>query len=235
MTLLTTEIVRARAGDVVIFAADRRITRGTLPDGNRKKIFRIPNRQAGIGYFGLAEIPLGSSIQPMSEWIQDFFFQLKPSDDLESIAQRLAAELNTAVPKSLRDAETSGFHLAGLAADGRAEFWFVRNIDDNFKLTQSDYQIREEFKSRDALALPQGALCGYRNGDIRAHVVAWEKIDESFGSLLGTPSFRPLTTIGDYVDWVKFKMELVAAFYEHFAMESIIGSPVDAFAFPDAA
>jgi len=230
MTLLTTEVHRAVAGDVVVFAADRRITCGTRAVGDRAKIFRIPNHQAGIGYFGLAEVPTGSSRQPMSEWIQDFFFQLDPNDNLASIAGRLASALNAAVPKDWRDQEVSGFHLAGLDAYGKAEFWFIRNINDAGNLTGSDFQAREDFQSRDAPTLPPRAVQIYRNGDIRAHVATWGKIDDSFGSLLGTASFRSLTTVDDYTDWVRFKLELIAQFYERYSTESIIGAPIDAFA-----
>jgi len=230
VTLLTTEIHRGADGDIVVFAADQRITRGLQCDGNRPKIFRLPGRLAGIGYFGLAEVRTGSSTQPMSEWIRDFFYHLQANDSLRAIAEQLVAHLNTDVPKAWRDKEASGFHLAGLDASGRAEFWYIRNIDDTGILTQTDYQLREDFKSRDALVLPAGAAQIYRNGDIRAHVAAWGKIDESFGALLGTPSFRALSDINDYVDWVKFKLEVVASFYERFATESIIGHPVDAFA-----
>jgi hypothetical protein len=83
--------------------------------------------------------------------------------------------------------------------------------------------------------LPQGATQIYRNGDIRAHVAAWTQIDASLGALLGTPSFRTLNSVEDYVKWVKFKMESIASFYEHFATESIIGPPIDAFAITYAA
>ena len=33
----------------------------------------------------------------------------------------------------------------------------------------------------------------------------------------------------DYVEWVKFKIELIAEFYDRFCRSSIIGKPVDGF------
>jgi len=38
-------------------------------------------------------------------------------------------------------------------------------------------------------------------------------------------------TTRDYVDWVQFKLEMVADFYERYCSESIIGRPIDSFAF----
>ncbi len=166
----------------------------------------------------------------MSEWIQDFFYRIRPTDTLAEIAERLAFQLNADVPKDWRDTEISGFHLAGLRADDCAEFWFIRNVDDAGNLTRADFEFREDFQCRDAPGLPFGAAQIYRNGDIRAHVVAWAQIDQSLGLLLGTQSFRALQSIEDYVEWVQFKMELVADFYERFSTESIIGRPIDAFA-----
>ena len=230
MTLLTTEVHRSARGDIVVFAADRRISRGQAPAGTRQKVFRIPEKRAGDGYFGLAEVPTRSGRQPMSERIQDFFYQIQTADTLANIAERLTLQLNTDVPKDCRDSEVSGLHLAGLRTDDQAEFWFIRNIDDMGNLTRTDYQFREDFQSRDASGLPSGAAQIYRNGDIRAHVVAWGQIDQSLGLLLGTHSFRALQSTDDYVEWVQFKMELVAGFHERFATESVIGQPIDAFA-----
>lgn len=120
----------------------------------------------------------------------------------------------------------------GAARSGpQPEFWFVRNVDDEGEPTLGHYQPREEFQRRDRRNLAAGEIQIYRNGDIRAHVTAWEKIDEAFGSLLGTPDFRPIATPRGYADWVKFKMGTIAAFYEHYCSRRIIGSPIDAFAF----
>ena len=58
MTLLATEILKHDKPDaVIVFQADRRITRGRVRDSEQPKIFQIPRLSAGIGYFGLAEVP----------------------------------------------------------------------------------------------------------------------------------------------------------------------------------
>jgi len=65
---------------------------------------------------------------------------------------------------------------------------------------------------------------------IRAHVVASEALDNSFGKLLNAADFKKVSTAEDYKNWVKFKMQLIARFYRKYCKFSIIGGPVDAFA-----
>jgi hypothetical protein len=69
----------------------------------------------------------------------------------------------------------------------------------------------------------------YRNGDNRAHVCAWEAVDEAFGALLTAPDFGAPRTPPEYERWVEYKMELIAQLYERFCTVSIIGRPVDVF------
>jgi hypothetical protein len=230
VTLLTTEIHRLLDRDIVVFAADRRISRGATPAGERRKVFHYPRHRLGVGYFGLAEIPGQTSVQPMAEWLQDFFYTVCAGQSIRSIALQLTEALNATVPPACRSSEHSGMHLAGLTGDDRAEFWFIRNFDDKGNLFRGPYEAREDFHSRDALMLPINATAIYRNGDVRAHVVAWSEIDQSLGHLLGQEPFRRLNTTADYVDWVQFKMETIARFYERWCTESIIGLPVDCFA-----
>ena len=68
------------------------------------------------------------------------------------------------------------------------------------------------------------------NGDIRAHVAAWEALDMAFGGMTQLPEFRHLTRPDDYAKWVQFKLGVIAAFYKRYCTTSIIGGPVDAFA-----
>lgn len=230
MTLLTTEIHQSPIGNVIVFAADQRITRGNDKSNPKPKIFQIASRRAGIGYFGLAEVNGSSGCYPMSDWLRDFFYQISELDSLALIAEKLANELKKSVPDEVRKTEPSGFHLSGFTQDGETEFWLARNFEDDGRLSGGQYFVREDYRARDQPHLLNGETAFYRSGDVRAHVAAWGKIDESLGTLLGTPSFRKMQTVEDYVNWVKFKMEVIAQFYEQFCNDSIIGTPVDCFA-----
>jgi len=229
MTLLLTEVDgHGTLGTPwVIFAADRRISKGGAPAGHRQKVFPVPSLNAGIGYAGIAEVPPGH--KPMSEWLQDFMGSVPAGETLSALATRLADALNGVIPAHWQT-EPSTFHVSGFNAEGRPEFWYVRNVDDNRRPTLRKYEVREDFQRRDAAGLAPGQVAVYRNGDIRAHVLAWEKIDESLGALLHAPGFKGFTTPAEYAGWVAFKMDLIAQFYERFCNQSIIGGPVDAFA-----
>ncbi|MCB0201243.1 MAG: hypothetical protein KDI03_14335 [Anaerolineae bacterium] len=230
MTLLATELHSAETETIIVFAADRRITREANRDQDQVKIFPIRNINAGLGFFGLAEVPTSVGYQRMEDWIQDFLYTVEKHESVESVAKRLTVALNIVIPMKLRT-ERSGFHLAGFNDGGQPEFWYVRNVDDAGMPTLGQYEAREDFQRRDVLKLAPGHFQIYRNGDIRAHVTAWESLDIAFSSLLERPGFRPIRTVSDYLDWVRFKMEIIAAFYKRYALVPIIGKPIDVFAF----
>lgn len=225
-----TEIHRHDHPDaVIVFAADRRISRGTVRDSEQPKVFSIPRLHAGIGYFGLAEVPSRTGSEPMAIWLQDFVAG-STANTLAGLAQDLVGALNAVVPAGCRQSLVSGFHLCGFVAPARPEFWYVRNCDDTAAQNPTGtYAAREDFQSRDAPCLAPGHGMIYRNGDIRAHVLAWEKIDEAFGALFSAPDFRVPSTPDEYAGWVEFKMGVIAQFYERFCRVSIIGRPIDAF------
>src|SRR5262245_33974459 len=132
MTLLATEIHQQADMNVIVFVADQRIVRGSSPVTNQQKIFPIKQIRAGIGYFGLATVPVEHQPQqPMADCLQDFLYTVKAGESLASVANRLCEELNRVVPAALRNREASGIHLAGFADDGMVEFWIIRNMDDD--------------------------------------------------------------------------------------------------------
>lgn len=228
MTLLTTEILMGPR-PIIVFAADRRISRGNRPDSNRRKIFRVPTKRAGIGYYGLAELHFAGRRRYMDQWLTDFLNRHSGLRTLGDLADKLAEDLNRIVPSTDRQREVSGFHLAGFNDRGEPEFWFVRNVDDDRATILGSYSVREDFQQRDRATLPPDTIQIYRNGDLRAHAGAWAAIDASFGELLSLPDFNPGVGPVQHMRWVKFKMETIAHFYEHYCCNSIIGKPIDAF------
>jgi len=69
----------------------------------------------------------------------------------------------------------------------------------------------------------------YRNGDFRAHVAAWEKLDQVLVELLTFQDFKKPRTSEDVKNWVKFKFDTVSRFYKQFAYHPIIGGRIDVF------
>ncbi|MEK6301492.1 MAG: hypothetical protein AABO41_12280 [Acidobacteriota bacterium] len=249
MTLLLTEIyVGTDMHDVtIIFAADRRISYEKKFHALCKKIFRVPYLNAGIGFFGLAEVGRRPHATPMSDWLTSFINKNHDARTLRDFAHRLNDELNGAVPRTSKTSNPSGFHIAGFNQDGLPEFWFVRNIETmdqhSYMGFLDHYSVTEDFLTRDArreigydgasLKIPEPRMRAYRNGDIRGHVVAWKEFDRVLKNVLlgflDLQDFRSLRTISDYVEFTKFKMELIAAVYEKYCKASLIGKPIDAF------
>jgi hypothetical protein len=242
MTLLLTEIhwLDNFSNSFILFAADRRISKlnGDY-DSLRKKIFEIRYLQAGIGYFGLAHVPKKGSaeLEPIRNWLSRFIQENSPLSSMKLFANKLAIKLNSDIPQEWRNKYISGFHLAGYNSAGIPEFWFIRNVKDDRKTTTGIYEAREDFLSCHARAFgydeqnPHLIKMGgqiYRNGDIRAHHVAWEQIDV-FLNLLKEPQFKKVNAVTDYESWVKFKLEVIAYFYKKYCKVSLIGRPIDAF------
>lgn len=241
MTLLLTDIycLDSLSHSCIIFAADRRISQGNKYTGSRKKIFQVPYLRAGVGYFGIAEVPCKQNTLAMSEWLLRFIRENSILTDLKSFASALANKLNSVFPPKLRQKNISGFHIAGYNHSGLPEFWFVRNVKDDRITITGAYEAREDFLNNHVYSLgydgqnPRSVQSGtgqtYRNGDIRAHVVAWEKFDEAFGGLLNEPDFKKLKTVSDLEEWSKFKLELISYFYKNYCKRSLIGRPIDTF------
>jgi hypothetical protein len=231
MTLLLTEIHnhddpnRAR----IIFAADRRITRNGRYVGTRKKIFKIPGFQAGMGYFGLAEVGTGSSARPMSEWIERHLRMNTRVSTLADFSQTLASHLNSDVPQPHRREFLSGFHIAGFGDRGCVEFWCVRNVEDDMTTYTGTYSVGEHFQRRDRMKLRPGEAWTYRNGDLLPHVLLWGTLDQALTPLLNRPDFKPVKTPDEYAEWVRFKMEIIAYVYKKYSNLPVIGRPIDVF------
>jgi hypothetical protein len=237
MTLLLTEIhwLDGFSKSCILFAADRRISRNGIYDGIRKKIFQIPYLPAGIGYFGLAEL---HTRKAMSDWLLGFIRRNSHLKNMQIFANELANHLNSDIIPQFRSNYISGFHLAGYNSAGIPEFWYIRNVEDDRRTITGIYECREDFLNGNARAFgydglnPNSIRWGgqsYRNGDIRAHHTAWERIDEAFKNLLNEPEFKRLKTIADYEKWVKFKMDVIAYFYKKYCNISLIAKPIDTF------
>ncbi len=244
MTLLTNEIqVPANLQQsIIVFAADRRISFLNKFHSLGKKVFRIEYLNAGIGFFGLAEVRPSGRKQSMSTWLPHFITQHHHIRSLRDFADALRAELDLVVPNNIKLSNPSGFHLAGFNNQNYPEFWFIRNIGGmngvRYTNLRDRYFISEDFLSPDAPKqgyngvapqVPQPFVRIYRNGDIVAHILAWEKFDDIFEDFFSLPEFKKLRTLSDYVQYVEFKMTLIARIYKRYCNISSIGSPVDVF------
>ena len=246
MTIITNEIhiIDGLNKSIILFAADRRLS---TTDGNyhstRKKLFKIQYLEAGVSYFGLAEVFPHGKRQYLSDWLPAFITINHDVPNLEVFSQRLRNELNRIVPSNILKNMPSGFHLAGYNENGYPDFFYFSNIgrSKDFRYVDLGEKYGEpasHFLGRDAKLLgwdgvnPQSVKPGsriYRNGDIRAHVIAWEELDKMLLTLFQFPDFKRPSTVNEYEVYVKTKLEMLAYVYKKFAQKEIIASPIDVF------
>lgn len=154
MTLLVNEIhvPNDLRQSLILFVSDRRITLpGKSPPKFMRKILEVKHLNAGIGYYGLAEI------QPnvyLSSWLPNFVNHSAETGSLRQLANNLCAELNRQVNKSWLRKLPSGFHLCGYNTDGLPELWHICNHGmegNDYKDFASEYGVSEDFLRRDAV------------------------------------------------------------------------------------
>ena len=246
MTLITNEIHILSGLDrsALVFAADRRLTK---LDGSyaatRRKLFKIPYLRAGISYFGLAVVPRGKQ-QYMSDWLRVFITHHSGLSSLRDFTFELRDQLHNVIPPDVLGRNPSGFHICGYNSHGLPEFWYLSNIGGMSGFAYTGVQPRygdptEDFLARDAKKLGwdgtnpasvENKAWVYRNGDVRAHVAAFELLDKVLIEMLSFPDFKKLQRGDDLASWVRFKLKFVAQFYKEYGKKQIIGTPIDAFA-----
>jgi len=237
-------LIHGLSDSLIIAAADRRISR--FPDGTydstRRKLFKIPYLKGAISYFGLASVFPNGQRQYLSDWLPNFSTHQSKAQDLKSFANSLRNELNGIVPSNILKQVPSGFHICGYDMRGFPDFWYLSNIGRMqgfayIKLKPKYASPKSHFLDRDArtkfgwdgvnpLSARNGASV-YRNGDFRAHVVAWESLDSIFNQLFQFPDFKPPRTFDQYGEYVKFKFEVIAYLYKKWAKREIIARPID--------
>lgn len=246
MTLITNEIHMLNGFNqtVLVFAADRRLTKldGSY-GGTQHKLFRIPYLNAGISYFGLATVSPAKKQQYMSEWLRTFITRNSGVRSLRDFAFKLREDLERVIPPNVLGKHASGFHICGYNNQGFPEFWYLSNIGgiSDFEYTNIKQRYAdptEDFLNRDAKELgwngkdPESVKNNgwvYRNGDIRAHVVAFGHLDQVLLGMLSFPDFRKPQEPEDLADWVRFKLRFVAQLYKKYGKKELIGTPIDAF------
>lgn len=247
MTLILNEfhLLRGLKQTIIVAAADRRISNSDGSyDSTRKKLFSIPNFNGAIAFFGLAMVfPCGQG-QYLSEWLPGFIRRQAGNFNMQDFAESLREELNRIVPSTVLSNNPSGFHICGYNKEGYPDFWYVSNIGGmtGFRYTNLmanyapaashflDRDARDNFgwDGSDPLTAKNGPWV-YRNGDYRAHVAAWELLDEIFTRLIQFPDFKRIRNTQDYGEYAKFKFEVIAYLYKKWANKKIIARPIDVF------
>jgi hypothetical protein len=244
MTLIATEIHVGKdlRKSTIFFTADRRVSRKGKYRSVARKIFPIKYLNAGIGFFGIATaFPSGKKCS-MSNWLKQFVDSNHAESNMRDFANKLRMELDQVLPEDLKTSYPSGFHLAGFNKNKLPEFWFITNIGNfsNWKYSQlkNRFYVSEDFLHRDACKfgfngkspkVRRSFTWIYRNGDVRAHELAWKNLDEMLFKFLAFPDFKKINTIKKFENLLKFKMEIICRLYKKYCKRSIIGIPIDVF------
>jgi hypothetical protein len=221
MTLILNEIhtLNGFNDTFIVAAADRRISNmNGSHRATRKKIFPISYFKGAISYFGLAIITYKNRELYIGEWLKAFISNNTHCVDLKSFSAKLRDELTQLVPENILREEPSGFHICGYNSKGIPDFWYFSNIgerqDYNYykDLRNKYFTPSSHFLGRDAIeygwngsdkSSVSNQVRSYRNGDFRAHVIAWEALDDIFDKLAKFHDFRIPATPQQYREYVK--------------------------------
>jgi hypothetical protein len=246
MSLVINEIVMVDGfkHTFIVCAADRMLTN---PDGSfnavKPKLLRIPYLNAAISYFGLAQVFPQNRAVYICDWLQDFINKQAGVSDLNEFSHSLKEALHCVVhPQTLR-VNPSGFHICGYNSDGLPDFWYLSNIGGMKKFEHTDIRTRytepaSHFLGRDAKKLGwngtdrsfvKNKVQIYRNGDYRAHVVAWDALSKILDAMQSFPDFKKLCAPEDYEDRIRFKLGVIAHIYKKFCRRPTVGGGIDAF------
>lgn len=245
MTLIVNEIhlLDGLQDTMLVAAADRRVSkRDGSYHSTRRKLFSIPYLRGTISYFGLAAVYPRGRESYLSDWLPSFINRHASASNLQVFSESLWQELNTIVPARVLRNSPSGFHIMGYTANGYPDFWFLSNIGglEQFRYVdlRSEYAPpSSHFLGRDAQSewgwdgvspkLAKNGIHTYRNGDFKAHAVAWDLLDGIYLRLLQFPDFRPPRTPAEYAEYIKVKFEVISYIYSKLADKKIIARPID--------
>ncbi len=255
MTLIANEIYLDKGTDdpVIISYADNRLTIGAEKNPKKKypkgkKLFRIEYLNATVSFWGLANVQNAKGGgELLCTWLPNFIRHQHSAPSLMDFANRLRDEINLRTYKQYLVNEPSGFHLAGIRADGVPEFIHFSNCDYD-PLTASYYNMKDQFKepfhdflNRDAVkygwdgsnpnsfkyTTDQNPV--YRNGHIIVHGAVWDSHMHSFRQIFTFPGFTAPQRKSDaeIKKMYRHMLTYISVIYDNWASVKIVGAPWD--------
>ncbi len=250
MTLVLNEIhmLDGLNQTVMIAAADRRISKDGKYHGTYRKLFPIPYLNGAISYFGLASyFDSSGKEKKLWEWLPAFITKQAGTPDLRTFCRSLHEGLENFFPSQLLADKVSGFQICGYNDRFIPEYWFLTNIRNMagpypseiksfYKapaphFIQNDARRNFNWDGEDPASCKNGIQI-YRNGDFRGHVAASEHLDAILGQLWDQfpDAFQRPSTLSEYAEYVRYKLEFIAGLYKTWARDAIIGRPIDVLA-----
>lgn len=254
MTLISNEIFLIDGIDksIIVSSADTRLTYRTIKDKKKrfksgKKLFKIEYLNATVSFWGSLQIVNEKSqFELLCDWMPKFIRSRHSHTRLIDFGNDLRDELNKRAIKEHLKLEPSGVHLCGYRNDGVPEFMhfsnctirtdgFYDNILGSYKAIEHDFLGRDAGKfygwdGNDPKSITaQGKVQLYRNGDVRAHSAAWEKLDEVFQIIFTFNDFKKpyASSDNDILKLTRQKLTFISTIYNTWSTEKMVGAPWD--------
>lgn len=254
MTLISNEIylLDTLKNSFIVSSADRRLTYRTVKNPKEKyvsgkKLFKIDYLNSTVSFWGATQLTNEKNkIELLSDWLPKFITSQHSQKTLLDFANDLRGELNKRMYKPFLKLEPSGFHFSGIRPDGVPEFIHFSNCGLNsatgyYENIISEYREPfQDFLNRDALEYgwdginpnsfqPANSIRLYRNGDIKAHAAAWDKLDQVFHIVFSYPDFKKpyASSDADILKLTRQKLTFISSIYNSWANTKIVGAPWD--------
>jgi len=250
MTLILNEIhlLDGIKNTRIISAADRRFT---VPNSNASKtsgyiygpkIFKIEHLNATVSFWGYAYVKEEGIYKKLFNWLPAFINKSSEIKTLKEFANVLKDRLNSIVPKEEFKKHASGYHFCGYNSDNLPEFYHFSNCeyyDNEYRNIRDCFgDVLDDFLGRDAIKIGwdgqnkesvtvKNMMQIYRNGDIAAHCITWNALDDLFKNLFKLPNFKWKNENLDYEKYMEYKLKFINSIYNHWAKEKWVGGKFD--------
>ncbi|MCF6365044.1 MAG: hypothetical protein L3J35_02470 [Bacteroidales bacterium] len=254
MTLIINDIhiKRNQKEAYIVACADRRLTyRKELNPKKKynsgKKLFKIEYLNSCVSFWGNAIAKNKSqNYELLSSWIPNFIRHNSDCKTLLEFSERLRDRLNKYMHTDHLRNEASGFHLSGFNENSLPEFFHFSNCQWNpeknkyTNITWKFGNVADDFLGRDFPgefkwdkkewnSIQFVGTQTYRNGDIKIHVSAWKKLDETFDEIFSHPNFKTNKEKNEDTikNLYKFKLDFIGAVYSNWGTVKNVGGPFD--------
>ncbi|MFJ3419610.1 hypothetical protein ACIPN8_25050 [Streptomyces sp. NPDC086082] len=222
MTLIVTVI----CNQGIIQASDSHLTYPSGRVESGPKVFKLGFADGVLALAGAYHV----GAKTMDRWLPDLISSYSSSagPTLRGFANHLAVELECSPTSSAGRI----FHISGYVSDASGvhpEFYFVRNfhgidaMTGDYEPATSEYQVTEDFWTRDYLRAPEGTFAtgGYQryfNGTPPGRIAyfgAVQKLQEFYAQVWGESDwkFRKPVSLDELAAFVRLELETISALY----------------------
>lgn len=233
MTLIVTRITDLG----IVFCSDRRLSMGNRRWGEVAKFLPIHRLNAGICYFGVAQV----GNQQLTRWLQGFILK-STATTIGDFSQELATAL-TSQMSSANKTRGTGFHISGYEKNNGLSvptFWHVSNFSGmngyGYLSGNPTFGVSEDFLQRDVANIPVPSLSNhlsgrhyfYRNGQLFPYTIV-HAFFEQLRSALPTQNNAQWSvprTIEDFATDTDFEVSITEQIFKKYSRSQPVGGGI---------